>query len=199
MARIIFALREILAAAVFLIPIFIGLNRYLFQDLRKTSLYFVFSCYLAAVYVLVGMPNIAYVRFELNLNLVPMIGILQDAKNSLLNVFLFVPLGFFLPLLWNGYRMPGKTILFGFAMSAAIELLQIFTLRATDVNDVITNTFGTCLGFALAEVLRRCIPAVRNIHSGEKAGELHCIMAVVLAVMFFAQPFSSAVLWNWIY
>lgn len=188
MARILFALREVFCGAVVLLPVCLLLNKAVFHNGRKTALYFLFTCYLAAIYVLVGLPNVTYVRLELNLNAVPFLGIVEDLKNSILNVLLFVPLGFGLPALWEKYGEGKRTVLFGLGVSLAIELLQIFTLRATDVNDLITNVLGTALGFFLARIL--------GLRGGEKHRELYLLLAVTFAVMFFVQPFLSASVWN---
>lgn len=187
---------EISAAAVFLLPIYVLLNRLIFRDKKKSVLYCIFSLYLVAIYALVGMPNVTYVRFELRGNLIPFAGILQDLKNSILNVALFFPLGLSLPILWDKYRTARNTLLFGFGLSAMIEILQIFTLRATDVNDLITNVLGNFLGFLSFRFLAANYPEVRSIHQGKKPAELYMICMAVFFVMFFLQPFLSSVLWH---
>ena len=196
MNRIVFAVLEIIAAALFLIPIYLVLNRMWFRSLKKTFAYCIFSFYLVAVYSLVGMPCITYVRLDLGGNLMPIVGLIGDLKNSVLNVLLFVPLGFLLPLLWEKFRTWKQTVLFGFGLSLAIELLQIFTMRATDVNDLITNVCGTVLGYGMAEFLFRKVPAVQNILKFEKGNEVYLICGIVLVVMFFFQPFPAAYLWE---
>ena len=85
MNRIVFALLEILAAAVFLLPVY-WLR---FRDPGKIAASCVFSFYLVAVWSLVGLPTILYARFDINLNLIPFKGMIADAKNCLLNVALF--------------------------------------------------------------------------------------------------------------
>lgn len=193
MNRVVMALMEILAAAVVLVPIYLLLNRYAFRNAGKSVIYCVFSFYLVAVYALVGMPNITYLRFDISGNLIPVLGLLRDLKNSALNVLLFVPLGLLLPMIWDKYRIGRETVLFGFGMSAAIELLQILTYRATDINDLLTNTLGTALGFLLGKrILRRFPKAAR----GEDAYELFLVCLIVLVVMFFVQPFISQILWD---
>ena len=62
---------------------------------------------LSAVFVLVGIPNVTYFRPEVNLNLTPFKGMMQDLKHGILNVILFVPLGFLLPVLWQNFRRMG--------------------------------------------------------------------------------------------
>ena len=92
MYRFYLAAIDILPAALLFAPAYLILNKAYCHNSRKSFLYFLFSCYLSAVYVLVGMPNITYIRPELNLNLIPIIGMIDDWKNSILNILLFVPL-----------------------------------------------------------------------------------------------------------
>lgn len=74
---------------------------------------------------------------------------------DLLNVALFVPFGFLLPIVYR--RLDGPVIvLAGAACSTLIELSQllVFTWRSAQVRDVVTNTLGTALGFAVLAVWR---------------------------------------------
>lgn len=192
MARIWFVVRETAAAAVALVPVCCLLHLFVFRSWRKSLPYGLFALYLAAVWALVGLPNVTYVRFGCNLNLIPLAGILGDLKNAVLNVALFVPLGVFLPLLWRDLGRLGPAVSFGFCTSLAIELLQLFTLRATDVNDLITNTLGTCLGILIAGGLGRRFPGL--VGNGTKK-ERTFLLTAVAAVMFFAYPFLSD--WAW--
>ena len=82
-------------AAVILIPVYWALNRYCFRNSRRTACYLTMSVYLAAVDAVVGLPSLLYIRFDRNINLVPFAYMFSDYGNSLLNVLLFVPLGFF--------------------------------------------------------------------------------------------------------
>lgn len=193
---IFYALLEVFAAAIILLPVFIVLNIVLFRNLKKSIVCFLFSLYLSAVYYFVGLPNITYIRFELTLYLLPFVGILDDLKNSLLNILLFVPLGMILPLVWEKHRNKKRTLLFGFGTSLFIELLQIFTFRATDINDLITNTLGTFVGFILADVLIRKVPVVKKLSHGTRVSELYLVCILTFAVMFLVQPFIHTVLWN---
>lgn len=65
--------------------------------------------------------------------------------NVLGNIALFVPFGFFLPLLMKTKFF--KTSLCGFLFSLIIELIQLPLERVSDVDDLILNTLGTILGF----------------------------------------------------
>ena len=198
MYRFYLAAMDLLPAAILLIPIFCILNKVYFHNIRKSIFYYLFSCYLSVVSVLVGLPNVTYIRAELNLNLIPFIGMVADFKNSLLNILLFIPLGAALPLLWHQFRTHKNTVLFGFFTSAAIELLQILTYRTTDVNDLITNTFGTLLGFQCAAVLLRKIPVAKHPAKRTENKELILILVSTFLVMFFIYPFVSAGIWDYI-
>lgn len=71
--------------------------------------------------------------------------------NFLGNIIIFIPLGFFIPLLWDITNK--KVILIGFCSSLFIELCQLFLARGTDVDDLILNTLGVCVGLVLYRIL----------------------------------------------
>lgn len=66
-----------------------------------------------------------------------------------LNILLFVPMGFAMPLMAKRYHNFWLTIGSGFLFSLLIELSQLLNIRCSDVDDLITNTFGVLLGYAL--------------------------------------------------
>lgn len=70
--------------------------------------------------------------------------------NTLGNIFLFVPFGVALTLLCKGKNKRMKVVLNGTYLSVMIEIIQ-FTMpnRWTDINDVLLNTFGTWIGYAI--------------------------------------------------
>jgi glycopeptide antibiotics resistance protein len=78
---------------------------------------------------------------------------------NLLNVFLFIPIGFMLKGLEqkaSGLKDDAMTALTGFLISFCIELLQIITKRGTfEITDILTNFIGTCLGIIIYELLKR--------------------------------------------
>lgn len=184
------------AATLVLVPAFLILHRHYFRDTKRTAAYCLFSIYLAVVAVLVGIPNITYMHFQPNLNLIPFAGFLRDFRSNALNVVMFLPLGFILPILWRPYRAAGKTVVFAFCLSLVIELMQMFTFRATDVNDLITNTLGAYLGFLGGAWCVKKSRVLRDSICVAKTGNLHLVLCVVFAVMFLVRPFVSAVLWQ---
>ncbi len=67
--------------------------------------------------------------------------------NFLGNIIMFMPIGFFIPLLWRTSNK--KVVLIGFCSSLFVEVSQLFLARGTDVDDLILNTFGVWLGLML--------------------------------------------------
>lgn len=65
----------------------------------------------------------------------------------ILNIIMFMPLGFLLPFIWEDFRNLVKVLYTGFLFSLAIEISQLFNNRATDIDDLIMNTLGAILGY----------------------------------------------------
>ncbi len=64
------------------------------------------------------------------------------------NVGMFIPLGFFLPMLWKTLRIWWKTWLTTLLIMLAVELVQLFSLRGSfDVDDLILNLLGAAIGY----------------------------------------------------
>ena len=79
-------------------------------------------------------------------------------QNAAGNVLLFFPLGILLPLVWTHLRF-WRAIQIATAISISIELVQYFSsgwgsYRSADINDVILNVFGACLGLVFVYLLR---------------------------------------------
>lgn len=189
-----YKLIEILISLIILIPVFLVLHKTRFQSVTKTIFYFIFAVYLAAVYLFVGMPTLQFMRFDLSLTYIPFLPMIADIKNTMLNVLLFVPLGIFLPFLWRKYGKLKNTFLFGFGLSLSIELLQILTYRATDINDLIANTLGTVLGYFLFRLIAGMIPATTEF--ARYKNDVSVILRAVFLVMFFIQPYLATLYYN---
>lgn len=183
-------------AAIVLVPLFWVLNRHCFHNPERAACCLAFSLYLAAVDAVVGLPSLLYIRFDTNINLVPFAYMFSDYGNSFLNVLLFIPFGFFLPVLWKRFRSFWGTTSAGLLFSLFIELLQLFTLRATDVNDLMTNTAGTILGWCFGRIVLKLVP---SICPNQKTKEFFIVFGITFAVMFFVQPFFAELVWTLIH
>lgn len=178
------------AAGALAIPFALLDRRYIHAPLRSVC-YFLMAVYLCAMFALVGLPDIRYIRFHPNINLIPFRYFFTD-RSSGLNVLLFLPLGVLLPVLWQRFRSGLSTVLFGLGTSAFIELLQIFTFRATDINDLITNTLGTFLGWALGRALLLCFPKIRPCG---KTQQVYLVCGITVGFMILLHPLLSDPIW----
>ena len=72
------------------------------------------------------------------------------------NVIMFVPLGFFVPCIWQKTRKFGWHVLAMALVIVVIELLQLFTLLGScDVDDLLLNLVGTTIGFVFWKLCNR--------------------------------------------
>lgn len=80
-----------------------------------------------------------------NTNLIPFVG--GSLIPMILNLLLFVPLGFLFPLAFRANWK--KVLLFGGTISFCIELLQLFGGRFAEIDDWILNSLGALVGYEL--------------------------------------------------
>lgn len=75
----------------------------------------------------------------------------------LANTLIFLPVGFFPNLLWRNPRW-WKGLLTGFCVSFAVEFLQLFASRSTDIDDLILNSLGAFVGGLVPLILGKLMP-----------------------------------------
>lgn len=81
---------------------------------------------------------------------------MDESRTQLLgNTLLFLPWGFFLPLLWRRFRrlLPVAGMCLG--LTCFIECTQLFIGRIVDVDDLILNFCGSLCGAGLWWIVRR--------------------------------------------
>jgi glycopeptide antibiotics resistance protein len=136
-------------------------------SVRRAAVEAVFVGYMAAMLYIVLMP-LPWRAYDSRLvsawvNLAPtrtVIGIIRQSPGLVIqqlvgNVLIFIPLGFLLPLLYAPCRRFATTASIGLAVSAGIELVQLALLltgtarRSVDVDDVLLNVTGVCLGYVV--------------------------------------------------
>ena len=98
------------------------------------------------------------------LNLLPFVKLkfYSSRRNLLLNVIgnvaMFIPSGIILPILYRKLDRLWKVLGVGALMSLGIEFLQLpFSVRATDVDDLIQNICGVLIGWGIYALVRRCL------------------------------------------
>ena len=72
------------------------------------------------------------------------------------NVLMFIPLGIFVPLLWQSLRKWWLSLPVCAAVIIAVEALQFITSRGSaDIDDFILNMLGAALGYGFFAICRR--------------------------------------------
>ena len=72
------------------------------------------------------------------------------------NIFLFIPIGYFLPRLWPGLRNFFAFLLTCVLSITLVELLQLVTLRGSlDIDDLILNLSGMLLGYLFFIIFKK--------------------------------------------
>lgn len=80
--------------------------------------------------------------------------------NFLGNICIFIPIGFIIPLLWQGFNRFWKVALVGLGISLFIETVQLTQLRSSDIDDLWLNTSGSMLGYLLYFQFIRFFPRI---------------------------------------
>ena len=184
-----------IAGYVFVVPGILLYFGYLMKTKKQTLIHFiavfVFCYYLIGIFTMVGIH--AFKTFSPRIVLVPFMDMISGPVDTILNIILFIPLGFFLPLLYKNYNRLNRVVLTGFLFSVSIETVQMFGMGATDINDLITNTVGTCLGYYIYKVLSKLVR--KELCAKCKADGINDYIEVLFftlysfAVMVTIQPF----------
>lgn len=172
---------DTLSAALFIVPLTLIFSYFRSVKAKSAALYCLFALYLAALYSVTGLPTVTYCRFDPVFQLVPFAGMAGDISGSLLNILLFIPMGLLPPVIWQAFQDIRRTLILGASMTITVELLQIFTFRASDINDIITNLLGVALGFFAARHIKRSA-----FKTDPK--DIFVLLFIVFAVMFFIRP-----------
>lgn len=69
--------------------------------------------------------------------------------NITANMLLFLPIGFFVPLIWKRWNSFKKIFWLGFSVTCLIEMIQFFIGRSPDIDDVILNTLSVSMGYGI--------------------------------------------------
>lgn len=107
--------------------------------------------------------------FPFKLNLIPFVHLLEyDSKKDLLlnvigNTAMFIPSGIVLPIIYKNLNSFRKVIGAGALISFCIEILQLpFFERATDIDDLLLNTFGVAIGCLIYKLIHKSVKRNRR-------------------------------------
>ncbi|MDU1538646.1 MAG: VanZ family protein [Paeniclostridium sordellii] len=112
---------------------------------------YIFLIYIYLAFSVAGIGSVwdigqygGIIRIE-EINLIPFNS--EGIRTYILNIIMFIPLGFLLPLIWEKFRNFARVFWTGLGFSLAIEICQLFNHRATDIDDLMMNSLGAVLGY----------------------------------------------------
>lgn len=188
---IIQILQRSLSGYIFVLPM-AALYFFLLKMLKKPQSWLHIAASLIFLYYLVGvftMTGIGQLKaFSPRLVLVPFRDMISGPVDTLLNILLFVPLGIFLPIMYKRFNKINNIAALGFVLSVMIELVQMFGRGATDVNDLITNTAGACLGFGIYKICAANRAFDKFKATTNDLAEIAIFVAISLMIMITVQP-----------
>lgn len=117
-------------------------------------------------------------------------------RNIILNICMFVPFGFLLPLGRKKCRVFWRTYLIGFVLTFLIELVQLLLhLGIFEMDDLMGNTLGTMIGYglyALWEGLRCAVSKSRREGGKRTVLETVCLqLPLIVTVTAFSAIFIA--------
>lgn len=152
---------------------------------------FLFCYYLVGILTMTGIH--AFKLFSPKIVFIPFLDMINSPTDTLLNALLFFPMGIFLPLLYRAYNRIGKIASTSFFLALSIEIAQMFGMGTTDINDLIANTLGACLGYCFYKLLFLLLPKkiCQNFQAREinDCAETLFYIIYAFAVMVTVQPF----------
>ena len=104
----------------------------------------------------------ASTAFPFRVNLIPFVNLFDyDSRRDLLlnvigNTAMFIPSGIVLPIIYKKVNSFWKAVAAGAMISLCIEIIQLpFSVRASDVDDLILNTLGVAIGYGICAAVKR--------------------------------------------
>ena len=94
-----------------------------------------------------------FVHYDLDMFLVNFAG----------NIVMFMPWGFGLTLLWKKNQKMWLAALYSLGLTVFIESVQLFIGRSVDVDDLILNFVGSCMGAGICHMLRKKFPGLEKL------------------------------------
>ncbi|MFC6648723.1 VanZ family protein [Paenibacillus rhizoplanae] len=148
----------IVAVMVLYLPFFFLLRGRVSTGRQLCLIFFTGSCLImlyATIFSAWGAD--AFHPKEHHLNVIPFIalgdseGMSEDKMivQAVANIIMFIPYGFFLPMVFTRLRSFSRTAFAVFATSFSIEFIQYFLGATADIDDIILNFVGGILGYTL--------------------------------------------------
>ena len=159
-----------------------------------------FNSYMYREHGLLGIINIVPIEDTINTFMHSETGMRNSLRNLIGNILVFMPLGFFIPLLFDKFNNLKKVLKVGFLSSLAIELSQLFVGgNVCDIDDVIYNTLGAVVGFICYRTfemimikinLKNKLDKIRDFHTNNILKKIVKGMSIVIMVTLVTYVYA---------
>lgn len=182
---------ELMSLMLVFVPAIIFLIDKMLKGEKATTYHYIwvftFSFYIGLVFFITGLGTIWDIIDKgglvlsiqsAKINLIPFAS--EGAFTYIMNIIMFIPLGFLLPYIWKNYRNIYKIAITGLLFSSFIEISQIPTNREVDIDDLIMNTIGAVLGYAIWKAIGKVF---FNKNEEKRTKELSKIEPIIYMVL----------------
>lgn len=108
-------------------------------------------------------------------------------RNLVLNIVLFIPFGFLLPMLSGKFEKFWKTYVMGLLLTVLIEVTQLITGRGVfEFDDILNNFVGTMIGFGLYEIVVYIVNKIKKRDTKVLSIALAQIPLLIVVISFIA-------------
>lgn len=161
----------------------------MFQSTKQKRMsYIVFAVYLILLAWLILFKyatNFSAIPSMRSINLIPFHYMQETSmhlKEVLYNIIVFVPLGVYVQIFKDNWKLTAKCFVI-LGTSLFFEIIQfIFAIGASDVTDLIGNTFGGIIGILFCSVMRKITPK-KFISTMNVCGLMIEIVAIALLLL----------------
>jgi len=140
------------------LPILLVLRKKGKGIIRQLSYLALFSSIFLIIFATILFMPITFTPEQYVLNIKPfqwlreINSIKQFTVEIIPNIMLFIPLGIFIPVVFEKVRKLYKTTLIVFFVTVSVEFFQYFIGRSSDVDDIIANLLGGIIGYGIFKV-----------------------------------------------
>lgn len=121
-----------------------------------------FNDYMYNEYGVIGIINIVPIKETITTFMHSEAGSRNTIRNIIGNIIAFIPLGFFVPLLFDRFNNYKKVFKIGFLSSLAIEITQLFVgWNVCDIDDIIYNTLGAIVGLLCFKAFEEIVNKIK--------------------------------------
>lgn len=129
-------------------------SHYLWTFIMMIYVYLVFSVTgIGSIWEMISKGGLIATLQQANISLIPFQS--DGIFTYVMNIIMFMPLGFLLPYIWKNFRNPIKVALTGLVFSICIEFAQLPTNRLVDIDDLMMNVLGAIFGFVVWKFIGR--------------------------------------------